>query len=412
MANQLEIIVGGTDKASPVLGGISKNIEGMGKKMGKVGLGMMAAGAGIVGSLFAITKKTSKAGDEIAKMSKRTGLGTVALSELRYAADLSGTSLDDLETGVKRMQRTIIDAGDGLSTATRALDRLGLSFQELMGLSPEEQFYTLTGAIADLEDPTLRAAVAQEIFGRSGTDLLPMLSEGSEGLAKMRDEAHELGVVFDEEAAAEAEAFEDAMTRLKESFGKAGQKIAEVLMPKLTDLLENKIIPIIGKVTDWIEKNQGLVDTLWKVGLALTGAGGVLFALSKVASAIMVINAALAVFHGLAGPGGWIKMGVGIAIAAGTIVGMTQLMKSIASPIETPEIPGAQHGAIATRRTLVEVAEAHPEAIIPLPALEGLGGPNVTVNVYGSVITEDELTDIIYEKLLQKRLRNATLELG
>lgn len=410
MANELEIIVGAKDKASPVLGGISNEIEGMGKKMTKAGTVMMAAGAGIVGSLVGITMKTAKAGDEVAKMAKRTGLGTVALSELRYAAELSGSSLDDLEKGVKRMQRTIIDAGDGLSTATRALDRLGLSFEGLIGLSPEDQFYMITSAIADVEDPTLRAAVAQEIFGRAGTDLLPMLSGGSEGLKEMREEAHELGVVFDEEAAKEAENFEDAMTRLKESFGKAGKEIGEALMPMLTDLMENKLVPIIQNVSDWISNNEELVRTLLKVGVALIGAGGILVALGTVAKAIIAINAALIVMHSLAGPAGWAKLAIGAAIAAGAAVGLTKLMKDITNI----EVPGAQHGAIAKKRSLVEVAENNvPEAIIPLPALEGLGGGTiVNLTVHGSVITERELIDTIYEGLLQSKGRNAILELS
>ena len=80
MANELEIIVGATDKASPVLGKISGNIQNMGQKMQKTGKVMVAAGTAIVGALIGVTVKSSQLGDEIAKMSKRTGIGTVALS--------------------------------------------------------------------------------------------------------------------------------------------------------------------------------------------------------------------------------------------------------------------------------------------------------------------------------------------
>jgi len=400
MANKLEIIVQGTDKASGVLGNIGKSAERMGQQMQRAGKMMIAAGTAIVGSLIAITVKTAQAGDQIAKMAKRTGFATETLSELKHAADLSGTSLESLESSIKRMQRSILNAADGLSTTVRAFDRLGLSIDDVMGLDPEEQFYVLAKAIADLEDPTLRAAVAQEIFGRAGTDLLPMLSEGSEGLERMRQEAHELGVVFDEEAAKKAEEFTDAVTRLKTSLQKVGAEIGMELMPILTELLEEKIIPVITKVVAWIKENEGLVKTLFKVGVALIGAGGVIFAIGQISKTIMAVNAALAIMHGLAGPAGWAKMAAGIGIAAGTILGMNKLMSTATTGVD---IPGAQHGGIATRRTVVEVAEAHPEAIIPLPELAGLGAGDVHIHV--GFLVGDELTLNKFARIVKERIQ-------
>ena len=60
-------------------------------------------------------------GDQVAKMAKRTGLSVEALSELQYAAGQSGVEVATLENGLRRMQRSIYDAGRGLSTATDGL---------------------------------------------------------------------------------------------------------------------------------------------------------------------------------------------------------------------------------------------------------------------------------------------------
>ena len=481
MANELQIIVGATDKASPVLGKISGNIEDMGQKMTKAGGIMMAAGVGIVGSLVAITTKSAKAGAAIYDMSKRTGMGTVALSELKYAAELSGTSLEGLETGIKRMQRVIVDASSGVTSATDALTTLGLTFEDVAGKTPEEQFNILFTAIASIEDPTLRAAAAQDIFGKSGTDLLPMLADGATGLQDMKDKAHELGVVFDEEAAANADKFDDSLTALKASLAGAGEHIAEVLMPILTDLLTNKVIPMIEKVTDWIEKNKGLVEILLKVGAVLAVGGAVLIGIGAVARAIIAVNAALIIMQALIGPAGWIKIAVGAAVAAAAIISMNEMIGDIggsgpSGPHTTPDypagydwssdssatilphgstVPGAQHGGVVRKHSLLQVAEAGPEAIIPLSNFGmggasappnvtvhdggvvrkhnllqvaeagpeaiiplsnfGMGGasapPNVTVHVYGSVITKNQLVDEIYEGLLQKKGRNYSLGL-
>src|SRR4030042_2854389 len=128
---KLTLKVEGEDKVNSALNNVGKSLEKMSGNFKKAGLAMMGAGTALVGGLVALTIKTSAAGDAIAKMSQRTGLGTVALSELKYAADLSGASLEELEVGIKVMQRTLIDAGDGLSTATMALEKLNITVAQL-----------------------------------------------------------------------------------------------------------------------------------------------------------------------------------------------------------------------------------------------------------------------------------------
>ena len=183
-------------KQTRSLGGWVKNNSAQFKKMGKV---MVVAGAAIVGTLAMMIRSYVKAGDEIHKMALRTGFSTEALSALKYAADISGASLDDLEKAVKKMAKTISDAskeGGALATYVRAFDRIGLSADDLIALKPEEQFDKITRAIANLESPTLRAALAQEIFGRAGTKLLPLMAEGAEGMDRLKKKAEELGLVW------------------------------------------------------------------------------------------------------------------------------------------------------------------------------------------------------------------------
>src|SRR6056297_299235 len=107
------------------MGNIQKNTAAFGQKMSKVGGTMTKFVTGpILGAtaaLYGIAQKTANAGDEIQKMALRTGFSTEALSEFKHAAEISGTSIDSMEKGVKRMQRTLFDAERGLSTATESL---------------------------------------------------------------------------------------------------------------------------------------------------------------------------------------------------------------------------------------------------------------------------------------------------
>jgi hypothetical protein len=209
-------------------------MKAFGGQMRKIGKVAAIAGAAVVGAFGLMIKKYIEAGDEVHKMALRTGFSTEALSELKYAAEISGTTLESLEKGVKKMAKTIMDASDGLMTYVRAFDRIGLSAEDLLELSPEDQFDRIARAIASIESPTIRAATAQEIFGRAGTQLLPLFAAGEEGLEKLRKKAHELGIVFDQEAANKAAALTDSLTTLKGAIKGVTMGVAEKLVPALT----------------------------------------------------------------------------------------------------------------------------------------------------------------------------------
>lgn len=304
--------------------GVFDKIAGNSKK---IGIAMTAVGAGIIGTLTVMTKKWADAGDQVQKMSLRTGISTETLSEFKHAAELSGTSLDGLEKGVKKMQQSIFEAGQGTSTYVDALGFLGLTYEDLANLSPEEQFIKLTAAVAGVEDPTSRAAIAAEIFGRAGTQLLPMLAGGAEGLAAMRQEAHELGIVFDQEAANKAAAFNDTMQRLGESFKGMGMAIA----PVIADLVE-KFVPIITDIivstANWMKENDKLVGIIVMVvggiGVFLTVVGPLLIILPGLVTAFGALSAILplvgAAFTAALGPIGLIILAIAAVIAVGVLV--------------------------------------------------------------------------------------------
>ena len=222
-----------------------------------IGIAMVGMGVAAIGAAAASVKAFADMGDEVQKMALRTNFSTEALSELRHAAEISGADINVLEKGVKKMSKTIVDADEGMATYIRSFDRIGLSAEELMELSPEDQFIRITEAIAELESPTLRAATAQDIFGRAGTQLLPLMAEGKEGLKDLREEAHKLGIVFDQEAADSAAEFKDSLTRLNGALNGVKFTLARELMPSLEagiPLLEEWVRalgPVIENTLNW-----------------------------------------------------------------------------------------------------------------------------------------------------------------
>ena len=293
-ANVAQIVV----KANPAKA--DKGIKGLTNRMGglktaAIGVGI-AAGAAAVGGIAAFAKRSigafAQAGDEVQKMALRTGFTTEALSELKHAAELSGASLGSMENGVKRMQRTILDAENGLSTATDAFEMLGIEMADVEGKTPEEQFTLLSGALADVEDASRRSALAQQVFGRAGTQLLPMLAAGKDGLAAMRQEAHDLGMVFDQEAADSAAKYQDSLTKLSGAFNGIKFAVGSALVPVLIPLIEKltqiatvsqkyvgPVMQIIGNIFKVlafnIKVNIAIVKGLWNMFKGFAGFLGV-----------------------------------------------------------------------------------------------------------------------------------------
>ncbi len=273
----LQVVIGArTDEFVKSLENAQKDLKKFNKKFSDglkvVGGAIAGVGASIVATGIASVKTYAEMGDAVDKMSKRTGLAAETVSELRYAAELSGTSLEAVEKATKTMGNTMLDAQNGLATAVRAFDQLGISLEDLQSLSPEERLITLMEAVADIEDPSIRSAAAMDVFGKSGTELLPMLSDGAAGLEAMRQEARDLGIVFDEESAGKAADFADTMTKLEGSLNGLKMAIAEAIVPVLKQLIDH-IMPIIQKFKDFAAEHPALVGWVFKLGAVLAVVG-------------------------------------------------------------------------------------------------------------------------------------------
>ncbi len=202
-----------------------------------------------------------------------------------------------------------------------------------------------------------------------------------------------------------------------------GEEIGATLLPIFKDILE-QVKPLIETFKTWVEKNKDLIPQLLKLAVILVGAGGVLLALSMISKAIIAVNIALAIFHGLSGPAGWIKLAAGMAIAGGAIAGIMALMgggsKGGGQADIWGNLPGSERfgigppsihaaaGGIFTKPTRALIGEAGPEAVIPLSRMEGMGGPiHIHVDLDG-----EQITEVVYERLLQRKGRNAMLGLA
>jgi hypothetical protein len=182
------------------------------RALGGIGVTIVAAF-----SVRAITNWASSvidAGDAVQKTAQKIGMSTADLSTFTHAAKLSGASMEQLKTGLVIFSKTTEAQSKGIKRA-------------LMDVADEFK------AMPDSAEKTARAV---QLFGRSGSDLIPFLNQGSDGLAKLQDEARRLGIELDDTTANAMAAFKDELTRLKAAGDGLGIAIAKELMPGLTTI--------------------------------------------------------------------------------------------------------------------------------------------------------------------------------
>jgi len=96
-------------------------LKAWGQSVRDLGLKMAAVGAAVATPLLGAAKAFASVGDTLVHVSERTGISVEALSELSFAADQCGVDMEGLETGIRKMQRTVFEAAKGSKSAQQAL---------------------------------------------------------------------------------------------------------------------------------------------------------------------------------------------------------------------------------------------------------------------------------------------------
>jgi len=335
----------------------SKRLKGWAAGVGMLGAKISAAGAAITGPMLAAVRQFAQQGDALDKMSSRVGASVEFLSALAHAAAIGGTDLSAMEVGIRRLQRTAYDASRGLTTAQEAFADLGIEIRGADGQlkSTEQLFMEAASALAAMENNTHKAALATVIFGRAGTQLLPMLKQGRAGLVAVMKEAEELGIVLSTEDATAAAEMTDAWTRLTSVLRMAIAKIGAALVPMLLDLAD-RIKRLIRPVLDWIDGNRELVAWIFKLGGVLSVAGVALAAVAGVLFSAGVILGTLAkavglvtgLFSTLTSVVGFLLSPLGLTLAAVVALGVV-LVKYTSAGAAAMQWLGEVIGGLAER---------------------------------------------------------------
>ena len=215
---------------------------------------VVAAAAAAGAAILKLASDAGKFADDLITMSNKTGISVQQLQELDYAARFVDVSVETMAGSMNKLTRTMDQArtstgknGDKLNDQAKAYKALGIEITNADGTlrNNKEVFYEVIDALGQMKNETDRDALAMTLFGKSATELNPLIKAGSNELNRLAKEAHQVGAVLGDDAVTALGQFDDNMNVLKASTeGLSRQALAE-LMPYINDLVnalkENKI---------------------------------------------------------------------------------------------------------------------------------------------------------------------------
>jgi hypothetical protein len=200
--------------------------------------------------------------DETSKRALKLNLDVSQVRGLELAADLSGLAVEKLTTSYAKLSKSIDMANKGGRTQVETFEKLGIDAEALGQLSLDKQFQSIAVGLDNIQDKTTKAAVALELFGKSGLELLPLLAGGGQGIVAAMKDAQRLGGFISNQEAQSVEASNDAFTRLQFTLSAVFQKIAVDMAPALQRLFIN--------LTEAIAPGTALNMVLIQMGQAAT----------------------------------------------------------------------------------------------------------------------------------------------
>ena len=204
---------------------VGEALEGVGGISGRAALGIAAVGAAAAVAGYMLVSRLSEGidtvrmlGDHLNNLSQRTGIAVEKLSGgLRLAAETTGLSIDSLAIGMNMLNRAISEAADGTGKQAEAFKRLGIEVVDSSGKlkSADRVLEEIANAFAGAEDGAVKTEIAMTLLGRAGTNLIPLLNQGADGLSKLEREAKLAGITMDRETAEAASKLNENMRVLK-----------------------------------------------------------------------------------------------------------------------------------------------------------------------------------------------------
>jgi len=242
----------GLTKLAGTLGNATRKVGAFGKSVGVAGLKVAA----IAGGIALMIRRTTQAGDQLAKISRRVGVSIDTLSKFGLAAERAGIPQETFARGLRNVARNADAARRGTGESLAFFKGLDIEFQKSNGelRDTEDILRDIADRFKDAPDGPEKTVAAMRLLGEeAGPLMINMLNDGSAGLDEMAKKAERLGVVISEEDAVAMEEFNNSIADVMTGLQGIAQAITTALLPVLK--------PLVDSAIDFVVANRELVKT-------------------------------------------------------------------------------------------------------------------------------------------------------
>lgn len=201
-----------------------------------------------IDSVINLANEIAAAGDAIDKQSQALGLSRKAYQEWDYILSQNGASINSLGVSMKTLNSAILSAAEGGEEAKSAFAKLGLGIHEIENLNMEDQFEAVVRAFQRMPAGAKKSALAVQLFGRNGMELLPLLNSSSTSIDELRQAAEDLGIIMSDDAVDASVEYTNAIDTMKRSFNALKYNIGSQLLPVMTNGM-TKLANYAGKLS-------------------------------------------------------------------------------------------------------------------------------------------------------------------
>ena len=237
-------VIGQFKSLSGVMGGISLT------SFFKGPLGLAVGFAGAAAAMAEMGNKVAKTAGEVRRGALMTGMGVEGFQEWSFAAKESGVSAETFQRSAGRLAKTL-ESGH----ADASLQKLTKGLKDSQGhlLPTEEVMGILADRIKAMPEGFGKVYAAQQLFGRGGAEMLPLLNKGSEGFKEYAKEAHEFGIVLGGDTLKAAKEFSQSKKTISAVFEGLEMQIGSVALPMMADAMK--------ALSLWIKENRTLIQS-------------------------------------------------------------------------------------------------------------------------------------------------------
>lgn len=252
-------------KAAQNVNKLSKSFKGLGAAMAGI-----AAAAGV--------SKLLDQSDSLYKSADAAGISYEAYQRLKFGLEQSGVSSAAFQKSTTKLNKVLLDASRGSKTAGDALNRIGLSFEQLNKMKPEDRYTAVLRGLEGVSDAGQRSALSMELLGKEfanrniNTDAL---IEAGKGITVISDEAGAVSANIN-----------DTMNRIKTSFSAV---LANAIIP-----LIDGIRPAIDAVSNFAADNPKMASAIAGIAILSVSVGALGAAFSLLSWPVLAVTAAIA----------------------------------------------------------------------------------------------------------------------